>query len=475
MMISTLCVAQPDTLWTARIGGQHDKHLTSIDQMADGGFIAAGETGMESLHSAYRRSWIVRLDSMGDTLWTRAVGDSVEISPFSDVCATSDGGCLLVTESDPESDSDTLDTILLRLDAEGDTLWCQNYSFEYSNALFDAIELPDEGFILGGYTTTRVGFAGDVWLMRTDNSGQAAWSRIFGGAGGEAAYTIFQSSDTEFVAVGRIGGEWPDMDYDMLVMGFNLNGDSLWSHVFGTTESDEWAWAGAATTDGGYVIAGNQSWTGGWLLKLDHNWEEEWSWRPAVLGQSELKRVFQEEDGSYVLIGTTLSDSTQSLDFWMQKLSASGDEVWNFTVGVTSDDLLYDATRTSEGDYVLAGYSDPPDMPMSDYALIVRVATESQVIGSGTMTIPTSFSVSPNFPNPFNASTTFFVTIPTAGIYSVSIIDILGRTLETSEHFGAVAGTYRVRFDKNDFPSGTYIYRIQFANEIQMQKMILIK
>ena len=63
--------AAPDTLWTKTVAGMGVSWFTSLEKTTDGGFIAGGFTAPTFDDSSF--FWLVRLDSGGDTLWTRAI------------------------------------------------------------------------------------------------------------------------------------------------------------------------------------------------------------------------------------------------------------------------------------------------------------------------------------------------------------------------------------------------------------------
>ncbi len=87
---------------------------------------------------------------------------------------------------------------------------------------------------------------------------------------------------------------------------------------------------------------------------------------------------------------------------------------------------------------------------------------------------PTTFSLSQNFPNPFNPSTTIRFALPKASHVTLKIFDVLGKEIATlvSQELGA--GYYSSVWHA-DVPSGTYIYRLQAGSYIENRKMLLMK
>jgi len=89
--------------------------------------------------------------------------------------------------------------------------------------------------------------------------------------------------------------------------------------------------------------------------------------------------------------------------------------------------------------------------------------------------VPKNFSVSQNYPNPFNPSTTFQFQIPTTGLVTIKVFDILGREVVTLLNDIKPAGTYQITWNASAWPSGVYFYRVQSQNTILSRKMLMLK
>jgi ligand-binding sensor domain-containing protein len=89
--------------------------------------------------------------------------------------------------------------------------------------------------------------------------------------------------------------------------------------------------------------------------------------------------------------------------------------------------------------------------------------------------IPIDFSLSQNFPNPFNPSTTISWQSPVSSHQSLKIFDILGNEVASLVNEFRNAGSYEVDFDASALSSGVYFYKLQAGDFLQTKKMILIK
>jgi ABC-type phosphate transport system ATPase subunit len=86
-----------------------------------------------------------------------------------------------------------------------------------------------------------------------------------------------------------------------------------------------------------------------------------------------------------------------------------------------------------------------------------------------------SLSISQNFPNPFNLSTTIRYNIPKNDFVKLIVFNALGKSIETLANEEQNAGTYEITFDASKYPSGVYFYRLQAGDYSKTKRMILIK
>ncbi|MBK7632265.1 MAG: T9SS type A sorting domain-containing protein [Ignavibacteriales bacterium] len=89
--------------------------------------------------------------------------------------------------------------------------------------------------------------------------------------------------------------------------------------------------------------------------------------------------------------------------------------------------------------------------------------------------IPTTYSLSNNFPNPFNPSTQIKYSIPQSFQVVIKVFDVLGNEIEALVNEEKPAGTYELNWNAANLPSGVYFYRIQTSSFTQTRKMILLK
>jgi hypothetical protein len=85
------------------------------------------------------------------------------------------------------------------------------------------------------------------------------------------------------------------------------------------------------------------------------------------------------------------------------------------------------------------------------------------------------YSLSQNFPNPFNPITKIRYTIPKTSFVTLKVYDVLGREAATVVNQENPAGNYEAKFNAAGLSSGIYFYKLQAGNYTEIKKMILIK
>lgn len=132
-----------------------------------------------------------------------------------------------------------------------------------------------------------------------------------------------------------------------------------WNKTFGGARDDT-ARSVQQTPDGGYILAGwTESYGAGkkdaWLIKTDANGDERWNKTFGGKGNDAANSVQQTSDGGYIIAGYTESYGAGKHDVWLVKTDEKGVELWNRTFGGIENDEASSVQQTSDGGYILAG------------------------------------------------------------------------------------------------------------------------
>jgi len=89
--------------------------------------------------------------------------------------------------------------------------------------------------------------------------------------------------------------------------------------------------------------------------------------------------------------------------------------------------------------------------------------------------IPNDIQLYQNYPNPFNPSTKIRYSVPQSSNVVIKVFDILGNEIETLVNEEKPMGSYDVKFEGANLPSGIYFYRLKTSEFISIKKMLLLK
>src|ERR1043165_357284 len=154
-----------------------------------------------------------------------------------------------------------------------------------------------------------------------------------------------------------------------------------WQKSFGGTGTD-YAASIQQTTDCGYIVAGqsysidgdltiNHGLNDYWIVKLDTAGSLEWQ---TDLGGSDYdlaNSIQQTSDGGYVVAGYSKSNDNDVSgnhglnDFWVVKLDMNGSLSWQKSLGGSGVDMAHSIQQTSDGGYIVAGISNSNDNDVS--------------------------------------------------------------------------------------------------------------
>ncbi|WP_210466817.1 T9SS type A sorting domain-containing protein, partial [Rufibacter roseolus] len=226
----------------------------------------------------------------------------------------------------------------------------------------------------------------DYWVVRLDRDGNKLWDRSIGGSGSEIQQSLIQTSDGGYLLGGysntSISGDKTSGSrggYDYWVVKLDSEGNKLWDRTVGGSGNEEFLYALAQTLDGGYVLGANSgSGVSGdkteaskglsdyWVIRLDGDGNKLWDRTIGGNGIERLQSLILTSDGGYLLGGYSYSryngdksEASRGLsDYWVVRLDENGNKVWDKTIGGDmSDDNLFGLAQASDGGFILGGNS----------------------------------------------------------------------------------------------------------------------
>ena len=449
---TTSTVTTPPTqpaepMWYKTFGGTAYDIGRSIIQSADGGFAIVGST--KSYGAGDNDVWLVKTDNNGNKLWDKTFGGTGYDNGYS-IIQTADGGFVLLGTTAP-SGTNNAAVWLIKTDINGNKLWDKTFGGVVYDQGYSLIQSADGGFAIAGYTTSY-GVGGDVWLIKTDSNGNKLWDKTFGGAAMDKGNSIIQLKDGGFVITGSTESYGAGKS-DVWLIKTDSNGNKLWDKTFGDTGFD-FGNSVIQSSDGGFVIAGLTVSADLWLIKTDSNGNKLWDKTFGGAYADEAYSILQSGDGGFVITGETNPPTFRGYDVWLIKTDNNGNKLWDKTFGGVNDDGGYSVIQTSDGGFVIAGYTGwivTSADSTGDLLVIKTDSTGTSLPGPATSSVTTT-------PPSTTPSTTPVATTtpPAAGTNVIDVWPTSGTSIQTTVN-GAKSG------DTIIVHSGTYHEAVVFS------------
>jgi hypothetical protein len=331
-------------------GGNGMEEGYYVQQTTDGGYIILGDN--------YNIVWLIKTDDNGDIIW-----DKTYEGDWSTYCRcvqqTTDGGYVITGKTEPfGGDSNVW---LFKTDSTGNIVWNKTFGGTDDDYSYSVRQTTDGGYILvGGTKSYGVGEI-DVWLIKTDTNGNMIWYKTFGGADYDWGNCIQQTTDGGYIIVGATES-FGSPARDVYLIKTNSAGKLIWEKNFGGTGTEIGNYV-QQTTDGGYIITGF-TWSYGntyydvWLIKTDSSGNKVWD---RTYGRSQWDTgncVQQTTDGGYIITGETyFSPFTYFPDVWLIKTNKIGIKMWSREFGGYGDSWGNCVQQTTDGGYVIVGFT----------------------------------------------------------------------------------------------------------------------
>jgi len=248
--------------------------------------------------------------------------------------------------------------------------WARTYGEILNGGAYSIQQTDDGGYIVAGYETSLLGPTGyDFWILKLSSSGHTEWQRAYGGNGPDMARSIQQTIDGGYVIAGYISPSTL-AERGFCVLKLDSAGDIEWQRACGGNDED-WPTSIQQTSDGGYIVAGITTSFGAgdydyWILKLSASGDIEWQKAYGGSSFDSATSTQQTSDGGYIVAGYTSSFGTGGSDIWILKLTQLGDIEWQKTYGGVGSEWTTSIQLTTEGGYIVSGYTSSFDNGTGD-------------------------------------------------------------------------------------------------------------
>ncbi|HNL33753.1 MAG TPA: hypothetical protein PKM53_03385, partial [Bacteroidia bacterium] len=304
-----VCIVKLDSAgtieWAKIYSGPSMEGANYIEQTPDSGYMV---NAVYDIGVPFARSWLLRLDANGDTLWTKVLSggtgatipsmvnsmasvnnaiygltgyfeqDTMPIVPRVFFIAVLSNGLVAANKtynysSTLSSDARAIDKTydngfimagagatssqygdiyVIRTNAYGDTLWTRTYDKSTSDAAMDVKQTTDSNFIIAAITYDTTVYKNNIYLIKTDAAGDTLWTKKYFYPLHQVVYSIDQTTDGGYIMTGNTDNS---NGRSLYLIKTNATGDTLWTRTY-NPNIDNYGYFVRQTKDGGFIICG---------------------------------------------------------------------------------------------------------------------------------------------------------------------------------------------------------------------------
>jgi hypothetical protein len=324
--------------------------------------------------------------------WQKSLGGTGMDNSYS-IQQTADGGYIIAGFSD-SNDGDVTDNNgeedfwVVKLSSTGDIEWQKSLGGSYLDFAFSIKQTVDEGYIVVGTSESNDGDVTgnhgslDFWVVKLTSIGDIDWQKSLGGSSVDSGESIQQTLDGGYIVSGysySIDGDVTSNNgwQDIWVVKLSSTGTIIWQNSFGGSYN-EISRCVRQTSDGGYIIGGLSGSNDGdvtdnngefdyWVVKLTATGDLDWQKSMGGTGEEEIMSIQQTLDGGYIVAGWSnsndgdVSGNHGDEDCWVVKLTTTGVIDWQKSLGGSDNDSGRYVQQTIDGGFIVAGISESID------------------------------------------------------------------------------------------------------------------
>ncbi|MFP4369575.1 MAG: choice-of-anchor D domain-containing protein [Candidatus Kapaibacterium sp.] len=373
---------EPTIIWEKSYGDSTRNYASSMKMTSDSNYIIAGSVLEKT--SSLRKPFVLKINSCGVKQWNKSYGD-VSISTYGakSIYSTQNKGSIFagVYRSN---------YYVVKIDSIGTVEW-EKISSDYANKI---IQTSDGNYIVAGYTRSRDGDisvnygAEDFWILKLDDKGQLIWEKSYGGSRYDAASTVHETIDGNYLVGGFTWSDDGDVDsykglQDAWLIKIDRDGNLIWNKTYGGYDRDVIndivtlnngncvLLASTRSNDGD--VSNNKGMYDYWVIKINSAgniiWEKTFGGSANELARS----IHSTSDEGLIIVGSSTSHDGDvrkkyyhSVDYWLIKLDREGILEWEISLGGSLTEYPNTVIPSGKNEYLVCGNSVSDDGDVSN-------------------------------------------------------------------------------------------------------------
>ncbi len=334
-------------------GGQEDDVAKAIIEKDNELYIFGTTKSLGDLNGDH---YLIKTDLNGNLISEFTFGGTLEELGIG-IIATNDGNFILIG-STTSSGAGQKDIDVIKIDPQGNQIWEKTFGGSLDDTPQDIIELSNSEFCIAATTESFGAGSRDIYMIWIDQNGNLIRDKTHGGTSSDGSAELLEIDNQEIMLYGYTYS-YGSGDRDLYLLKTNFTGDSLWSQTFGGAGYEE-SQAFSQLPNGGYLLCGHSSSTDPnhnmYGVKTDINGTQLWDVNYGGTQHDGGQAFLINNEGNYVFIGRTMSFGSGMRDALMVISNPQGQSISTIYLGGILNDQIDDIIELGNY-YYLVGQS----------------------------------------------------------------------------------------------------------------------
>jgi hypothetical protein len=257
--------------WQKSYGGPSAQGGHAVARAPDEGYLVAGYAA--AVGTGVNDVYAIKIDSAGNSIWNKTYGGT-EVDEGHAVCPASGGGYIIIGDT-YSFGAGSSDVYMLKIDEDGGLQWQKTFGGSADERGSAVAPTRGGGYIIAGRTFSTGAGLFDMYLVKTDAAGNLTWQKTYGGSSSDEACAVVQTADGGY-AVAGFTDSYGAGNFDVYLVKTDASGNKLWQKTYGGAQ-DDGANCLQVRSDGGFILAG-------WTSSSGHGGDDVYLLRTDSLG-----------------------------------------------------------------------------------------------------------------------------------------------------------------------------------------------